>query len=120
MSRFVIDENMPPAIAAMLRNEGHDAIAIARYAPRTPDRDIMALAVRDNRILATFDTDFGDLIYRWGFPAPQAVVLFRLISTPESEKPRVVVRALMEERDWVGYFWVVTDTAIRSRPLPAR
>ena len=120
MTRFIIDENMSPAIAVMLREVGHDAIAVAQYAPRTPDRDILALAVQDNRILATFDTDFGDLIYRWGLPAPPAVILFRLVSTPESEKPQFVARLLLEERDWIGCFWVVTDAAIRNRPLPAR
>ena len=120
MARFVIDENMSPAVAALLRNGGHDAIAIAETAPRTPDPDILALAVRDNRILVTFDTGFGDLIYRWGLPAPPAVVLVRLVSTPESEKPQFVARLLLEERDWIGCFWVATEAAIRNRPLPER
>ena len=120
MARFVVDENMSPAVAALLRDGGHDAISIAETAPRMPDPDILALAVRYNRILVTFDTDFGDLIYRWGMPAPSAVILFRLVSTPEAEKPQVVARLLLEEQDWVGCFWVVTESAIRNRPLPAR
>ena len=120
MARFVIDENMSPVVAALLRDGGHDAISIAETAPRMPDPDILALAVRDNRILVTFDTDSGDLIYRCGMPAPSAVILFRLVSTPETEKPRFIVRSLMSEQDWVGRFWVVTEAAIRNRPLPAR
>ena len=120
MARFVIDENMSPAIAAWLRDGGHDAIAIAETAPRTPDPDILALAVRDDRILVTFDTGFGDLVYRWGLPAPPAVVLFCLVSTPESEKPQFVARLLLEGRDWIGYFWVVTEAATRNRLLPAQ
>ena len=85
MARFIIDENMSPAVAVLLRDGGHDAVAIAEYSPRMLDRDILAFAARENRILATFDTDFGDLIYRWGFAGAPAVVLFRLVSTPESE-----------------------------------
>ena len=83
--QFVIDENMSPVIVTLLRDDGHDVIAVAEDAPRLPDPEVLAWAVREDRILATFDTDFGDLIYRWGFAGAPAVVLFRLVSTPESE-----------------------------------
>ncbi|MCE2501501.1 MAG: DUF5615 family PIN-like protein [Dehalococcoidia bacterium] len=83
--QFVIDENMSPFIVTLLRDDGHDVIAVAEDAPRLPDPEVLAWAVREDRILATFDTDFGDLIYRWGFAGAPAVVLFRLVSTPESE-----------------------------------
>ena len=76
--------------------------------------------MRENRILATFDTDFGDLIYARGLPAPPAVALFRLGDMPVTAIIRVGARALSAERDWTGYFWVITETSVRRRPLPVQ
>ena len=120
MAQFILDENMPPAIAVLLNDQGHDAIAVSQIAPRTPDHDVLAWAVRENRILATFDTDFGDLIYARGLPAPPAVALFRLGDMPVTAIIRVGARALSAERDWTGYFWVITETSVRRRPLPVQ
>ncbi len=116
--RFVIDENMPGAAIARLRDGGHSVIAIAEVAPKLPDPEVMAWAVRENRILATFDTDYGALIYEQGMPAPPAVVLFRLPTTPRGELSRIIVQTLTAAEEWHGYFWVVRTGDIRRRPLP--
>lgn len=116
--RFVIDENMPRASIARLRDSGHSIIAIAEVAPKLPDPEVMAWAVREGRILATFDTDFGSLIYEQGLPAPPAVALFRLPTMPRGELSRLILQTLTVEREWPGYFWVVRTGSIRRRPLP--
>ena len=59
--RLVIDENMSPVIATLLRNYGHDVIAVAEESPRLPDPAVMEWAVREDRILVTSDNDFGAL-----------------------------------------------------------
>ena len=118
--RFVIDENMPRETIALLRGAGHDVIAIAEVAPKLPDPEILAWAVRDNRTLATFDTDFGDLIYQQGLPAPPAVILFRLPIMPRRELSGLTAQTLMASDEWSGYFWSVTADNIRRRPLPPR
>ena len=120
LMRFVIDENMPRATTALLRGAGHDVIAIAEVAPKLPDPEILAWAVRDNRILTTFDTDFGSLIYRQGLPAPPAVILFRLPTMPRGELSLLIAQTLTESKEWSGYFWVVMADHIRQRPLPLR
>lgn len=120
MARFILDENMSPHIVVPLELQGHDAIAISQVAPHTSDPDVLAWAVRENRILATFDTDFGALIYEQGLPAPPAVILFRLGNMPIAETIRLVARVLSAVRSWAGYFWVITEDAIRNRPLPRR
>lgn len=120
MAQFILDENMSPDIVVPLEVQGHDAIAISQVAPHTPDPDVLAWAVRENRILVTFDTDFGALIYEQGLPAPPAVVLFRLGNMPIAAIIRLVARVLSAARSWAGYFWVITETAIRNRPLPAQ
>ena len=47
----------------------------------TKDAEVLALAVRESRLLVTQDTDFGELAFRSKLPATRGVVLFRM--TPE-------------------------------------
>ena len=118
--RLVIDENMSPVIATLLRNYGHDVIAVAEESPRLPDPAVMEWAVREDRILATSDNDFGALIYHLGLPSPPAVVLFRVANLSGPELIGFVADTLREERDWEGFFWVAETGGIRRRQLPAR
>jgi len=82
------------------------------------DREILAAAQQDDRLVVTFDKDFGELAYRFGLPAAAGVVLFRLSGTnPEIDNTRAIA-ALESGIDWSGNFAVVSDDRIRVRPLP--
>ena len=76
--RFLLDMNLPPAMADWLRSDGHDAVHIREtgYA-ELPDREIFARAAEDGRIVVTFDLDFGEIIGLAG-AAGSGVLLLRL------------------------------------------
>ncbi|MBI4903602.1 MAG: DUF5615 family PIN-like protein [Acidobacteria bacterium] len=78
-----------------------------------------ALCLRQNRILFTFDKDFGELIFRIGVPAA-GVVLFRI--TPESpeDAAAVTLALLTSQPDLHGWFCVVTRDKIRLRAIVGR
>jgi predicted nuclease of predicted toxin-antitoxin system len=80
----------------------------------------LAKARAENRILITFDKDFGELVFRHGLPATTGVILFR-ISAPSAEVVARVATAVLSQRtDWAGHFSVVDDQRIRMTPLPER
>ena len=57
--RFLVDENLPAAVAEALRAEGHDAFALVESAHRGEDDGaVWALAARERPILVTRDLDF--------------------------------------------------------------
>ena len=63
--RFLLDENAEARIAAFLLGQGHDATRIGRdYPAGIPDREVLALAYDESRILVTSDKDFGELVVR--------------------------------------------------------
>ncbi len=67
--RFLLDENVEFRLAAHLAQQGHDVTAIAHDYPHAlPDRDVLVLARREDRILITSDRDFGELIFRKQLP----------------------------------------------------
>jgi predicted nuclease of predicted toxin-antitoxin system len=65
--RFLIDECLPPQMAGLLRTSGHDCAHVYDLGlGGQPGEQIMALADRENRILVSADTDFGELLANRG------------------------------------------------------
>ena len=82
------------------------------------DREVLARAQEESRLVVTFDKDFGELAYRSKLPASSGVILFRLSgSGPEIDNARALA-ALETKIEWAGYFAVVSNDRIRVRPLP--
>jgi predicted nuclease of predicted toxin-antitoxin system len=57
---FMVDAQLPRRIASWLREQGHDALHTLDLPRenRTTDEEIVALAVRDGRVVVTKDADF--------------------------------------------------------------
>jgi predicted nuclease of predicted toxin-antitoxin system len=91
---------------------------ICTEAPGSPDRDVLARAVKQSRILLTFDKDFGELALHEGLPAICGIVLFRLPMPASSEVGRFIINILNSRSDWIGHFSVIEPGRLRMRPLP--
>src|SRR5262249_12671527 len=89
--RFLADENFPLESIRRLRAEGHDVLAASERMPGVRDEEILSLAAQDERVLLTFDRDYGELIYRRGLPAPLGVVYLRFIPLDPSQPAEVVI-----------------------------
>ena len=60
--RLCANENIPEACVVRLRQAGHDVLWIRETTPGSPDNVVLALAASEDRLLITFDKDFGELI----------------------------------------------------------
>lgn len=114
--RLLIDENYPLDGARALAQAGHDVLRMADVAPSASDREVLALARRESRVLVTFDSDFGDLIFLHGEPAPPGVVLLRLHPISLDDTIAITLHALNAGPE--GTFVVSTRDGLRRRPLP--
>jgi predicted nuclease of predicted toxin-antitoxin system len=118
--RLAANENVPAGAVAALRAAGHDVSWAAEDAPGSTDAHVLAVAVAQQRVVITFDKDFGHLAFHAGLPAACGVVLFRVRMRSEAAVTRIVVAALEGEDRWTGRFSVVEeDGRIRQRDLPA-
>jgi predicted nuclease of predicted toxin-antitoxin system len=97
---------------------GHDVVWIRTASPGLADPDVLARAVAEDRVLVTFDKDFGELAYHYGLPASCGVILFRLSLADPASAATLIVRTRASRADWAGHFSVVNDRRIRMRPLP--
>ncbi len=115
--RFLANENFPGRAVTALVAAGHDVVWVRVAAPGMSDPDVLALAARDERILLTFDKDFGELARAAALPSTCGVVLFRT-PMPEPDDVGQRLRDLVTSRDdWAGHFSVIEPGRIRMRPL---
>ena len=66
--RFLANENFPGNAVAALKAAGHDIVWVRTAAPGSKDKDILAWAEQEARVLLTFDKDFGELARHVGLP----------------------------------------------------
>jgi len=59
--RFPANENVPGAAVSAIMAAGHDITWKRTVAPGASDSEVLARAVREQRILLRFDKDVGEL-----------------------------------------------------------
>ncbi len=57
------DECCDYAVVRVLRQEGHDVLAVCEYQESSVDHYLLQLALAESRILLTEDKDFGWLVF---------------------------------------------------------
>jgi len=118
--RLLADENFPALAVKALREQGHDVVWVREAAPGSNDPAVLARAQAENRVLLTFDKDFGELAFRWGLPATSGIILFR-IPTPSAWYVAQMAVAVLESRTtWAGHFSVIEEHRVRMLPLLAQ
>ncbi len=56
--KLLADENFPPSLISYLQKKRYDVKRIQRSAKGTSDMSVYSKAVKDNRVILTFDKDF--------------------------------------------------------------
>lgn len=116
--RLLANENFPLDAVIALRENGHDVAWIREDARGSNDEQVLARGQDEERILITFDKDFGEMAFRSKLPSTSGVILFR-ISIPSSQHiAQVAVQAIASRTDWAGHFSVIEDNRIRMTLLP--
>ena len=118
--RFLGDAGVSPKTIAHLRQTGHDAVHVReRGLAKAADAAICDFARSDDRVVLTFDLDFGAILALDVQTSP-SVIIFRLTDeTAPSVNARldVVIRdqsSTLQE----GALVLVEDSRYRVRTLP--
>ncbi|HEY1753310.1 MAG TPA: DUF5615 family PIN-like protein [Caulobacteraceae bacterium] len=116
--RFLADENFPGAAVATLRGAQHDVAWVRELCPGADDADVLSMPREEQRVVLTFDKDFGELARASPLPRECGVVLFRTPMPPAGEAGLRVAQVILSRDDWAGHFSVVEPGRIRMRGLP--
>lgn len=119
--KLLIDENLPRSMVERLREAGHDVAYVADDWSGLRDSDVLALARDEDRILITFDRDFGELVFRHRLPPPSSIVYLRRRGSSTRSVVATTIALLLDVNAETldGRFVVVTGEDIRHRPLPS-
>jgi len=64
--RFLADMGVSLRVVEWLRSSGHDAIHLRDDGlQKLPNGEIFRKAIREQRVVLTFDLDFGEICGRW-------------------------------------------------------
>jgi predicted nuclease of predicted toxin-antitoxin system len=115
--RLPADENCPRSLVVRLRERGHDVVWIREVAPGAPDEAVLLRARSEDRVLLTFDKDFGEIAFRVGLPPTSGAILLRISLPAGDAVATTVADALDAHPGWKGAFSVVEDSRVRRRQL---
>lgn len=118
--RLLIDNALSPLVAEGLRVAGYDAIHIRdKTSPAASDDVVLDLALSDDRVLISADTDFGDILAERQINKP-SFVLLRPVPETINDQIAVLVSNLpqLETELERGVVAVIEGFRIRLRGLP--
>ena len=119
--RFLVDANMSPRVALLLRAAGHDAIAVRDVNLHTAaDELILDHALADERIILSNDSDFGMLLAFRRLTKP-SFILIRSSDplTPDQQTALVLANLEVMAEDLTdGAIVTLARGRLRVRRLP--
>jgi predicted nuclease of predicted toxin-antitoxin system len=118
--RFLADENVSRFVVERLRAVGFDVASVGATRSGASDNDVLAVAMREGRILITEDRDFGELVVRQRAEVPGVVLLEldRLSNMAEADRVSVILSANADKL--AGHLTVIEPGRVRIRPLTQR
>jgi predicted nuclease of predicted toxin-antitoxin system len=119
--KFLVDANLSPRVAELLRAAGHDAVAVRdlRLAS-APDDVILDRALSEDRIVISHDTDFGTLLAIRRLTRPSVILIRSSDPVTTDEVARLLLTNLdvMAEDLHAGAIVTFARGHLRSRRLP--
>ncbi len=85
--KLLIDENISPEITADLKALNYDVKSISECCKGYDDKKVVEIALREERIIVTYDLDFGELYRNFGASS----IILRL----RTKKPPMIVKYLI-------------------------
>lgn len=73
--KYLADENVPFSSITYLKAKGYDIKAIGVDDPSITDEQVMAIAIDEDRTIITYDSDYGELIFKHGYKPQSGVIL---------------------------------------------
>ena len=114
--RLLANENFPHKSVLFLKSQGYNVLSIGTDYAGISDAEVMEIAIEEQRLILTFDRDYGELIFNKEYRPKQGVVYLRL-EDYESDYPGKLVNSIIREHsfDFSNALTVIDKHGIRQR-----
>jgi len=114
--RLLANENFPLKSADILRSKGFDVTTVGVEFQGISDREVMEIAIREERTIVTFDRHYGELIFRHGYRPAAGVIYLRWRKFSPEEPGRYLADLLTNAKiDFSQALTVIDEDTIRQR-----
>jgi predicted nuclease of predicted toxin-antitoxin system len=117
IERYLANENFPAGMVRALRDQQHDVLYAAETLIASPDHIILRAAVSQDRVLLTFDRDFGEMVFHERLTPAPGIVLFRLGALSPDALLEFLNSFFASKPILRGYFTVASPGYFRQVPL---
>ena len=76
--KLLANENFPLRSVQYLKETGFDIIGVGIEFRGVSDEEVMELAISQERTILTFDSDYGELIFKYGYRPKAGVIYLRM------------------------------------------
>lgn len=116
--KFLANENVPLKSVQTLISKGVDIIGIGIDYPSISDKEVMLLAITQNRTIITYDSDYGELIFKFGYKPQAGVVFIRKQPSAPIEAVEIIESLMTNPNIKLNNFLTVIDSeSIRQRRI---
>jgi predicted nuclease of predicted toxin-antitoxin system len=113
---FLANENFPLSSIEILRRNSLNIKSIAAEFSGITDKEVIEIALREDRTILTFDRDYGKLIFKYGYKPSAGVILFRWDQFSPTEPGQFLIELLrISTFDFRKCLTVISRNAIRQR-----
>lgn len=117
MLLLLADENFPFASYKYLLAKEHDIKHIAVDHAGIKDYEVIDITIKEDRVIETFDSDFGELIFKMDFEL-KGVIFFRWKEfAPKAPGEYLHQLITSETIQFEGYLTVIDEQKIRQRKI---
>ena len=114
--RLLANENFPLTSVKILEKAGFDIIYTGLDFKGILDNEVIDIAIKEERIIITFDRDYGELIFKKGLRPKAGVIYLRWDSFLPDEPGKYLIKLFKtKEIKYTSRLTVITETNIRQR-----
>ena len=114
--KLLANENFPLKSVTYLQEKGFDIKAIGIDNPSIKDSEVMDIAIQEQRLILTFDRDYGELIFKHNYRPEKGVIYLRLDEYLPDEPGQLIENLLANNNfDFENALTVVDRNGIRQR-----
>jgi predicted nuclease of predicted toxin-antitoxin system len=115
--KLLLDACVWPGAAIELVSRGHDVVWVGDWPTALGDDEILAFAVKENRVVVTLDKDFGELAVVFGHVHSGII---RIVNFQISKHASVCLSAIEQHSEELTKGAIVTAEPGRFRVRPAQ
>jgi len=116
MIKILANENFPAISVLLLNDSGFNIKSIGTCCSGISDIEVIKISENENRTIITFDSDYGELIFKYGYKPKAGVIYLRWKTFTPDEPANYLIDLLKGEKiTFKNALTVIDRNSIRQK-----